>query len=119
MNYVALARTAAALIRRAGKTLSILRRSSGAYDAATGTATVTQSTAAAWGARLDYPTREVDGTQVIAGDTKLLLSPVLTLVPQPGDVIVDGAERFGVIAVKTVSPAGTPVLYVVQGRAGG
>lgn len=75
------------------------------------------------GLRTQYKSRDVDGTQIRAGDVRLIVSPVLangsdmpTL--QPGQrVQFDGGQWYTVQNTSAWDYAGVSIGFVVQGRA--
>lgn len=108
------------ILREFGRALTLTRRVSGAYDTATGTATVTATEYSGRGAVFDYPARLIDGTHVLRGDKRIVMSAQgLSVVPAPGDAITLGDVDHRVIDVKALEPAGTVVLYTLQVRRGG
>lgn len=104
------------LLLEFGKPVVLRRVMSGTYDPATGTSAVTTADQPATGALFDYEPRDsgrgfTPETLIQAGDKQCLLSPAGVSAPQPGDLIVDGSDTWTVLNVKSVNPAGTPVLY--------
>jgi hypothetical protein len=96
----------------------------GVRDPATGTTpppTVTDYTGS--GLRTQYKSKDVDGTQIRAGDVRLIVSPVLLdggdmPAPQPGQrVQFDGGQWYTVQNCSAWDYAGVPIGFVVQGRA--
>ena len=80
--------------------------------------TNTTTTQAGTGAVVDWDARQIDGTLILIGDKRLLLSPLNTVglvltAPVLGDTVTDavGVVYTLVAPLKTVSPAGTAVLY--------
>lgn len=114
--YSEMAVVAHELLLEFGKPVVLRRVMPGTYDPATGTAAVTTADLPATGALFDYDLRSSGQgfqpeTLIQAGDKQCLLSPQGVTEPQSGDFIVDGAVLWTVINVKSVNPAGTPVLY--------
>jgi len=112
--------------RPAGKGAALVLRVSvpGVRNPATGTTpppTVTDYTGS--GLRTQYRSRDVDGTQIRAGDVRLLVSPILTNgsdmpTPQPGQrVQFDGGQWYTVQNSDAWNYAGVSIGFVVQGRA--
>lgn len=65
----------------------------------------------------EYSQREIDGTLIMSGDKKVLISTSgLQVSPEPGDEFRIQGERFSVINVQPLSPAGTVVLWEAQAR---
>ena len=75
---------------------------------------------------LEYPCKAVvsnynesvlDGTTIKQGDKKIIVAARgLAIEPAVTDVIVCNSVAYNIVAVSVVSPAGTPVLYIVQAR---
>ncbi len=75
------------------------------------------------GAITEWDTRQVDGTLILIGDKRLLLSPLNTAggaltAPVLGDTVTDAAGVVYTLVApfKTISPAGTVVLFDVNLR---
>lgn len=64
-----------------------------------------------------YNARQVDGTRIRAEDRKALVSASAAVVPTTSDLLIaaDGAI-LKIVDVKSISPAGTTVLYECQVR---
>jgi hypothetical protein len=60
---------------------------------------------------------EVDGSEILATDTKLLITPYLATLPQPQDLIEFSGTVYTIVASRPVKPAGVVVLHQVWGRA--
>lgn len=113
-NYAATAATATRLLQRFGAPATIKRQTTGAYDPATGTASVTTAELATTAAIFAYDQKYVDGTLVLQGDQRAYLAPGQE--PKQGDKLAWQGTDFTVVAVKPVSPAGVVVLYEAQIR---
>lgn len=90
----------------------------GAYDPTTGEAGTTTATHPVTAALFDYPQRHIDGTLILTGDKKALVSPVgLTVEPAPGNTLTDAAgKQYTVVNAKATAPAGLAVLWTLQVR---
>lgn len=118
-NYAGSAATALKLLQNFGQAVTLRKQTAGAYDPATGSATVTTADHAGTGVLLDYKLvnsgQMLENSMVQAGDKKLLLAPDIAATPEPDDlVIAQGTWR--IVNVKAVNPAGTVVLYELQLR---
>lgn len=121
-DYTEVAALADELLQEFGQAVTITTRAAGAYDPATGAASVTETTQAGTGALFDIIAlrggeQNADGSAVLTTDKQLLLSPYTTggaaITPPVADstrVLVDG-DTYTVKVVREVSPAGTPVMY--------
>lgn len=65
-----------------------------------------------------YNARQIDGTRIQAQDRKALVSASASVTPTTSDLLIaaDGAI-LKIVDVKTISPAGTTVIYELQVRA--
>lgn len=118
-DYDKSAATASRLLAKFGATVTVTRTTPGAYDPATGTDAA--GSAQTWtpaGVRLEYSQREIDGTNIKAGDQRVYMSAVAGLDPQPGDTVTLGGEAWRVVTSRTLAPAGIAVLLDVQVRRG-
>lgn len=63
----------------------------------------------------DYKSHEIDGTVIMRGDVKAL-THVLDIVPEAGDVLVDGATRYAIIDPGHFRPGDTIIYHDMQVR---
>lgn len=64
-----------------------------------------------------YRAFEIDGTMILAGDKKVLLSVEgLAITPTTADKLQIGGVAHTIINVETLSPGGTTLLYTLQVR---
>jgi len=64
-----------------------------------------------------YKEFSIDGTTVLAGDRKILLSALaLSVTPAVEDTLTIGSDAWSVINVKPLAPGATVVLYEIQAR---
>ncbi len=122
--YDRMQKTSDRLLIGKGQTVTITHVVPGTYNPATGAVTNTATTQKGTGAVMDWDARQIDGTLVRVGDRRLLLSPLNTAggvltAPVLGDTITDAAGGvYTLVApLKTISPAGTAVLYDCNMRA--
>lgn len=68
-----------------------------------------------------YQAREIDGTNILAGDMQIYISSVgLAIVPQPGDLVGANGKTFRIINADPQNYDGiTNVVFIVQGRIAG
>lgn len=118
-DYDKSAATALRLLQKFGQAVTLRKQTAGAYDPATGAATVTTSDYSATGVFLDYKLQNsgqaLENSMVQVGDKKLLLSPDVTSAPDVDDLII-GQGTWRIVNIKAVNPSGTPVLYELQLR---
>lgn len=116
--YQRAAATARRLLDKFGASGAITRTTAGGgYDPATGGTGGGgggESVQACTAAVVSYDAKEIDGTNIRAGDARVLIAPTAT--PIAGDVIEVAGRRLVVINVNTVAPAGLVVLHDVQAR---
>ena len=117
--------TADAMIEAKGQTVTLTRRTSGAYDPATGSATIVDTVQTGKGVILDFATglRKMAGSNIAAADRQCLLSALnsagaaLTR-PAVDDTLTDAAgNAFTITEVSELSPAGTDILYTLTVKA--
>lgn len=115
--YAEMAATAAEMLREFGVSVTVSRLTPGAYDPETGTnAAGTTQTWTPWGVMLEYSQREIDGTNIKAGDQRVYMSTTADLDPKPADTVTIGTEVWRVVTSRTLAPAGLKVLLDVQVR---
>jgi len=123
-DYAKTKKTANTLLKKFGQAVTLSHASAGVYDPATGGITgATSSTQYGTGAVIDWAANQVDGSLILATDKHLLLSPLNTAggaltPPVLGDTVTDasGVVYTIVAPLKTVSPAGTVVLFDINLR---
>jgi hypothetical protein len=91
---------------------------SGSYDPAEGAATITTTDYPITATLFDYPQKFIDGSLVLTGDKKALVSARgLAIELKPGHVLTDSlGVVYTVVNVKATAPAGTVVLWTLQVR---
>jgi hypothetical protein len=100
-----------------GATLTLKKRTAGAYDPNTGAATVTETSYSITGAVFDYPQRVIDGTLIQQGDKKVLVSAEgLTVDPDVDDAVNIATVDHTIVVAKKISPADEDVLWELQAR---
>lgn len=108
--------TADRMLTRFGQTVRILRpvKSSGEdYDPTIGTPTRYDAA----GAVMTYRNAEIDGTRVLAGDKKVLVSAKgLGITPATSDKLSIGGVSHAIVDVMPFAPAGTVVYFEIQAR---
>jgi len=120
--YERIQKTADKLLKGKGQTVTLTKETAGAYDPATGTATVTTSAQTAYGAVFEYGNQNIDGTLIKEGDKQLLLSAFQTdgtalTAPVVNDTVTIGGVIYTITRIKPLAPAGTTVIYDCNIRA--
>lgn len=104
-----------------GLTLSLIKREVGAYDPVEGGQTEVKTTYSGSGLRSSYDEADVDGTYILQGDVRILLSPVLqsgadTPHPSTNDVIEFDGSRYSIIGIRAWNFAGVDCGWSLQCR---
>ena len=105
------------MLRSKGQAVTITKRTAGAYDPATGGATVTTTTETGTGAVFEYGNKNIDGSLIKVGDKQLLLSAfraaggALTAPVVNDTVTLASGTVYTITQVKALSPGGMDVLY--------
>jgi hypothetical protein len=116
-DYAKTAATAARLLLKFGRAVTLTRVTPGAYDPATGApGTGTTATHAGTAALFEYQQKDIDGTHIRMGDQRAYIAPGLAVTPQTGDTLTIGSDVWSVIASRPLSPAGIVVLHEAQVR---
>ena len=111
--------TADALLRGYGQQITLTHNTAGVYDSTTGTVATTSSTELGRGAVFDYTRTkdglsQMDGTLILQGDKKLILSAVGITAPKVGDLALANGITYIIKNIKSLNPAGTVVMYECQ-----
>lgn len=115
--YASMAATSARLIRDKGQVVTLSSPEGGTYSPAVGFNPPTDAPVTTSGVALAYPARSVDGTTILQGDVRLLLSPDVD--PRGYKVATFDGVAHAIVSVQPLSPAGTVLLYELQVRRGG
>lgn len=114
--YSILKNTANSLLVKFGQSVTISRNSAGSYNTSTGTSVITTTTQNSRGALFDYGLGEIDGTLILKGDKKMLLSAVGITKPFVNDVVSANGSVFTILSVNETNPANSVVMYELQLR---
>lgn len=114
-DYTKNAATALRLLTKFGRDVTLTREVTGAYDPSLSAAPVTVTTETRKAALFDYDRINFgetlqDGTRIQAGDRRCLMGTGGS-APTTFDSVTVGGVKYPIKVVKTLSPAGTPVLY--------
>jgi len=114
-DYAKTAATALKLLTRFGQDVTLVMATDGAYDPDLGTSTRTEATETRKAALLDFDRINFgmtldDGSRVMASDRRCIMDANGT-APTTLDFIEVAGERYPIKALKTLSPAGVPILY--------
>ena len=121
--YEKMQKTSNRLLISKGQAVVLKHTVVGEYVPGSGVET-TVSTQYGTGAVVEWDSNQIDGTLILTGDKRLLLSALNTsgaalTAPVLGDTVTDAAGKVYTLTapVETLSPAGTPVLYTCNMRA--
>ena len=112
-DYIRMQKTALRLIKKFGGQMTLTGQDSSTYDIESNENVVIPATSVAvFGVIVDHKADEIDGTMVLDGDKKLLLSAKNTTIPKLNDTIVyAGGEWTLQNPITEVNPASTRVIY--------
>lgn len=117
-DYQRMAQTATRLLAKFGAPAVLSRDGgTGVYNPQTGQ--VEGGGTQTWdctAAVLTYSAKDIDGSLIEAGDSRVLIAPDIATVPETGDVVNVAGRTLTVVRVAVTAPAGTVVLYDVQAR---
>ena len=103
-----------------GAPITFTRTTTGVYDPTTGVAAVILTDYTVNAAVFGFPDKNVNGTNILVGDKRVLISTKGTsYAPAPNDYLFIEGVKHSIIDIKTLAPAGIPVLYTAQARKGG
>lgn len=113
--YTETAAEAKALLKEFGQVVTLRTKTAGAYDPATGTApeTTTEQTGL-YAALFKYQTKDIDGTKIKQGDSRVIIEAAAT--PSVDSLLVTATDTYTVITSEAVAPAGTAVISKLQVR---
>ncbi len=116
--YSDLASKAHMILNKRGAICILGIPTNGAYNTATGKASVAYTNQNITAAVFDFPEKLIDGTRIKTGDQRVIASVVgMTEAPRPGHRFTDKQGKVSeVITAKQISPAGTKVLWILQVR---
>lgn len=120
-DYAKSAKTALSLLTKFGATATIRKQTSGAYDPATGGATVTTADYSVKAVLLHYSGNEAaqvnqSETLIELNDRKIIMQAT-TVSPDVSDLVIFGDTTYRIIRVKTLKPNGSNVvIHEIQAR---
>ena len=108
-------------LRRKGGIVVLRQVATGEYDPGFGTAPITTTDYEGTGVKINYEAENIDGTLILVGDQKLLLSPLqrngqAMPAPTAADLVLFGGASYTVKAVETTAPVDVAVLHTLQLR---
>ena len=108
-------------LRRKGGIVVLRQVVTGEYDPGLGAAPAATTDYEGTGVKIAYEAENIDGTLILAGDQKLLLSPLqrngqAMPAPTAADLVLFGGASHTVKAVETTAPVDVAVLHTLQIR---
>lgn len=113
--YSDIAGIAAGVLKEFGAPIKLRKQATGSYDPTTGRPVLTYQDFPAYGAIADYTSREINGTNVLVGDRRVIMSDPGQEV-LPGDLLLIGDAQYKVVISRPTNPAGVAVVLDVQVR---
>lgn len=115
-DYSRPAATALRLLTKFGQTVTLRVSGAAVYDPTTQTSTPTLTDYSRIGAVFDYGTQTAgemlqNGTTALAADRQLYMSAGTIRPPVSAHVIFTSGEIWTIVNVKSIDPAGIPVMY--------
>ena len=116
--YEGLQKTADKLLGKYGRAVKIIRENEGAYNPATGAVASSTKVFSGFAAVLQYKSRDVDGTNILSSDVKIIVQNLSDEI-QAGDIVeVAQGEQYTVVSPAKTSPAGINIMTTIQARVG-
>ena len=108
------------LVNLYGEPLTLVSKSFGAYDPETGTNTESSTGVPFIGYMATYDLGEIDGTNVIRGDRKVILgsrdSNGNAISPEVDDEVTGTGDRVSIVSVSKVMSSGVVICHICQVR---
>jgi len=108
------------LVNLYGEPLTLVSKSFGAYDPTTGSNTQTTTNVPFIGYMATYDLGDIDGTNIIRGDRKVILgsrdSNGSAISPEVDDEITGTGDRVGIVSVGKIMSSGVVICYICQVR---
>lgn len=114
-DHAEMAATALEMIADFGAPAAIVTTAT-AYDPETDTNTGTPVSSPCMACVIDAEKSHIDGTLIQAGHRVALVPPQGIDTPKPGAKLLWGGVEMPITVVKTLAPAGVPVLHELQVR---
>lgn len=119
--YARMAATALRLITQFGQTITLRDTVPGEYDPVTGETTPeTPIDQPAQAILQDYALQQAgmsyaEGTVIKQGDKKILVAAQGLTPPTLTTTVIAGGSTWTIVNIKEINPAGTPLVYEIQG----
>lgn len=116
MNWSELVVTADEIITEFGQPIIISHTSYGEYDPITSESLITTTSETVTGVMFDYGEKEINGTTIVRGDKKLLVTPIGVSIIELGDTVTVNGKDYIITIVTETNPAGTNLMYELSIR---
>ena len=112
-DYLPNQATAERLLKRFGLEFTITRNDgSEAYDPVIDEYVSSEVTVQAFGAVFDYGVKDIDGTMIVKGDKKLLMSAIGQKKPKTNQTVIFDGNKYKIQEpIKELKPASTVVIF--------
>lgn len=119
-DFAKSAASALKLITKFGASGTLIKRAEGAYDPATGSNTVTETSYTVKAVLLNYSYKDSNqlnqpSSLIQVNDRKIIMQAT-TATPDVSDTFTFNSVTYRVLSVKTLNPAGVAVLHELQVR---
>lgn len=115
-DYAAIATIADTIIANFGVPVTVTTKGTPVYNVDTGTVVAPTTTETANGVVTNYDSKDIDGSVILRGDKRLLLSPIGITAIKPNATISVLTVTYTVVAVNEINPAGVSLVYDLQIR---
>lgn len=114
-DYTKSSATALKLLTKFGASATLIKRTEGSYDPATGSNTITETSYTVQAVLLNYRANETNtqGLLIQAKDRKVIMQAT-TVTPDVSDTFTFNSVTYRILEVKTLSPAGTNILHELR-----
>lgn len=108
------------LVNQYGESLRLISKTFGPYNPATGSSVHTEVSTSFIGYMASYNLSDIDGTNIIRGDRKLVMGPYdscgMPISPEVDDEVVGAGDRVSIVSVSKIISNGAVLSYICQVR---
>lgn len=114
-DYSKSAATALKLLTKFGASATLIKRVESAYDPATGSNSITETSYTVKAVLLNYSANETNtsGSLIQAKDRKVIMQAT-TVTPDVSDTLTFNSVTYRILEVNTLSPSGVNVLHELR-----
>lgn len=117
--YSRLAATATRLLAKYGRPISVVTRTVGAYNPATGAAAVAEAVAQCSGVEVSDRKGERSSVQGATKQFYVSVPSDAAASPSAFEAIIDGATKMEVVTASQIAPGDTMIVWSIEVRSGG